>query len=81
VVAQRLRIHRHLEALVGERHPEMSPRASEAVALPGYSICKSGWARRPVCERKGTTSRATRLAGGMLLCAQGQPGSQAFAPT
>jgi len=45
VVTQRLRINRHLEALVGERHPETSPRAFRRAAhYLATQFAKSGWA-------------------------------------
>jgi len=44
VVNQRLRITRHLKALVGERHPETSPRALRKAAHYLATQCsKSGW--------------------------------------
>jgi Zn-dependent M28 family amino/carboxypeptidase len=44
VVTQRLRINRHLEALVGERHPETSPRAfRKAAHYLATQFAKSGW--------------------------------------
>jgi Zn-dependent M28 family amino/carboxypeptidase len=45
VVNQRLRINRHLESLVGERHPETSPRAlRKAAHYLATQLSKSGWA-------------------------------------
>ena len=45
MVNQRLRINRHLEALVGERHPETSPRALRRAAhYLTTQFAKSGWA-------------------------------------
>jgi Zn-dependent M28 family amino/carboxypeptidase len=45
VVTQRLRINRHLQALVGERHPETSPRAlRKAAHYLATQFAKSGWA-------------------------------------
>jgi aminopeptidase YwaD len=45
VVNQRLRINRHLQALVGERHPETSPRAlRKAAHYLATQFAKSGWA-------------------------------------
>jgi aminopeptidase YwaD len=45
VVTQHLRINRHLEALVGERHPETSPRAlRKAAHYLATQFAKSGWA-------------------------------------
>jgi len=45
VVNQRLRINRHLESLVGERHPETSPRAlRKAAHYLATQFAKSGWA-------------------------------------
>jgi aminopeptidase YwaD len=45
VVTQRLRINRHLESLVGERHPESSPRAlRKAAHYLATQLAKSGWA-------------------------------------
>jgi Zn-dependent M28 family amino/carboxypeptidase len=45
VVTQRFRINRHLEALVGERHPETSPRAFRRAAhYLATQFAKSGWA-------------------------------------
>ena len=42
---QRLRINRHLQALVGERHPETSPRAlRKAAHYLATQFSKSGWA-------------------------------------
>ncbi len=42
---QRLRINRHLQALVGERHPETSPRAlRKAAHYLATQFAKSGWA-------------------------------------
>jgi aminopeptidase YwaD len=47
VVTQRLRINRHLEALVGERHPETSPRAlRKAAHYLAMQFAKFGWATR-----------------------------------
>ena len=44
MVNQRLRITRHLKALVGERHPETSPRALRKAAHYLATHCsKSGW--------------------------------------
>ena len=44
MVTQRLRINRHLEALVGERHPETSPRALRKVAhYLATQFSRSGW--------------------------------------
>jgi Zn-dependent M28 family amino/carboxypeptidase len=44
VVTQRLRINRHLEALVGERHPETSPCAlRKAAHYLVTQFSKSGW--------------------------------------
>ena len=44
VATQRLRINRHLEALVGERHPETSPRAlRKAAHYLATQFAKSGW--------------------------------------
>ena len=44
MVTQRLRINRHLEALVGERHPETSPRAlRKAAHYLATEFSKSGW--------------------------------------
>ena len=44
MVNQRLRISRHLDALVGERHPEMSPRALGKTAHYLATQCsKAGW--------------------------------------
>lgn len=44
MVTQRLRINRHLEALVGERHPETSPRAlRKAAHYLATQFSKSGW--------------------------------------
>jgi len=44
VVKQRLRINRHLQALVGERHPETSPRAlRKAAHYLTTQLSKSGW--------------------------------------
>ena len=45
MVNQRLRINRHLQALVGERHPETSPRAlRKAAHYLAAQFAKSGWA-------------------------------------
>jgi aminopeptidase YwaD len=45
VVNQRLRVSRHLESLVGERHPETSPRALRRAAhYLATQFSKSGWA-------------------------------------
>jgi Zn-dependent M28 family amino/carboxypeptidase len=45
VVNQRPRINRHLQALVGERHPETSPRAlRKAAHYLATQFAKSGWA-------------------------------------
>lgn len=45
MVNQRLRINRHFEALVGERHPETSPRALRRAAhYLATQFAKSGWA-------------------------------------
>jgi len=45
VANQLLRINRHLEALVGERHPETSPRALQKAAhYLATQFSKSGWA-------------------------------------
>ena len=45
MVNQRLRINRHLQALVGERHPETSPRAlRKAAHYLATQFSKSGWA-------------------------------------
>jgi Zn-dependent M28 family amino/carboxypeptidase len=45
VVTQRLRITRQLESLVGERHPETSPRALQKTAhYLATQFAKSGWA-------------------------------------
>ena len=45
MVTQRLQINRHLEALVGERHPETSPRAFRRAAhYLATQFAKSGWA-------------------------------------
>jgi aminopeptidase YwaD len=45
VVTQRLRINRHLEALVGERHPKTSPRALQRAAhYLTTQFARSGWA-------------------------------------
>jgi aminopeptidase YwaD len=45
VLTQRLRINRHLKALVGERHPETSPRALQRAAhYLSTQFAKSGWA-------------------------------------
>jgi len=44
VLTQRFRINRHLEALVGERHPETSPRALQKAAhYLTTQFAKSGW--------------------------------------
>lgn len=44
MVKQRLRINRHLQALVGERHPETSPRAlRKAAHYLTTQLSKSGW--------------------------------------
>jgi aminopeptidase YwaD len=44
VVTQRLRITRHLESLIGERHPETSPRALRKTAhYLATQFAKSGW--------------------------------------
>jgi aminopeptidase YwaD len=44
VLTQRLRINRHLESLVGERHPETSPRAlRKAAHYLATQFAKSGW--------------------------------------
>ena len=44
MVTHRLRINRHLEALVGERHPESSPRALQKAAhYLTTQFAKSGW--------------------------------------
>jgi aminopeptidase YwaD len=44
VVAQHLRITRHLQALVGERHPETSPRALRRAAhYLATEFAKCGW--------------------------------------
>jgi Zn-dependent M28 family amino/carboxypeptidase len=44
VVNQRLRITRHLEALVGERHPDTSPRAlRKAAHYVSTQFSKAGW--------------------------------------
>lgn len=44
MVTQRLRINRHLKALVGERHPETSPRAlRKAAHYLATQFSKSGW--------------------------------------
>jgi aminopeptidase YwaD len=44
VATQRLRINRHLEALIGERHPETSPRAlRKAAHYLATQFAKSGW--------------------------------------
>lgn len=44
MVTQRPRINRHLEALVGERHPETSPRALRKVAhYLATQFSRSGW--------------------------------------
>jgi len=44
VINQRLRISRHLESLVGERHPETSPRAlRKAAHYLATQFSKSGW--------------------------------------
>ena len=45
MLTQRLRITRHLESLVGERHPETSPRAlRKAAHYLATQFAKSGWA-------------------------------------
>lgn len=45
MVNQRFRIQRHLKALVGERHPETSPRAlRKAAHYLATQLAKSGWA-------------------------------------
>lgn len=45
MVTQRLRINRHFEALVGERHPETSPRALQKAAhYLATQFSKAGWA-------------------------------------
>jgi len=45
MVTQRLQINRHLEALVGERHPETSPRALRRAAhYLATQFAKFGWA-------------------------------------
>lgn len=45
MVNQRFRITRHLEALVGERHPETSPRAlRKAAHYLATQFSRSGWA-------------------------------------
>ena len=45
MVNQRLRVSRHLESLVGERHPETSPRAlRKAAHYLTTQFAKSGWA-------------------------------------
>lgn len=45
MVNQRFRISRHLESLVGERHPETSPRAlRKAAHYLATQLAKSGWA-------------------------------------
>lgn len=47
MVTQRLRINRHLEALVGERHPETSPRAlRKAAHYLAMQFAKFGWTTR-----------------------------------
>jgi len=44
VINQRLRISRHLESLIGERHPETSPRALRKTAhYLATQFSKSGW--------------------------------------
>ena len=44
MVTQHLRISRHLQALVGERHPETSPRAlRKAAHYLATQFAKSGW--------------------------------------
>ena len=44
MLTQRLRINRHLESLVGERHPETSPRAlRKAAHYLATQFAKSGW--------------------------------------
>jgi len=44
VITQRLRITRHLESLVGERHPETSPRAlRKAAHYLTTQFAKAGW--------------------------------------
>ncbi len=44
MINQRLRISRHLESLVGERHPETSPRAlRKAAHYLATQFSKSGW--------------------------------------
>ena len=44
MTTQHLRINRHLEALVGERHPETSPRALRRAAhYLAIQFAKSGW--------------------------------------
>ena len=45
MVNQRFRISRHLESLIGERHPETSPRAlRKAAHYLAIQCAKSGWA-------------------------------------
>jgi len=45
VVHERFRINRHLEALVGERHPDTSPRALRRAAhYLSMQFSKAGWA-------------------------------------
>ena len=45
MVTQRLRINRHLKALVGERHPQTSPRAlRKAAHYLAMQFAKFGWA-------------------------------------
>jgi len=45
VINQRFRINRHLEALVGERHPDTSPRALRRAAhYLSTQFSKAGWA-------------------------------------
>jgi len=44
VLTQRFRINRHLESLIGERHPETSPRAlRKAAHYLATQFTKSGW--------------------------------------
>lgn len=44
MLTQRLRINRHLESLIGERHPETSPRAlRKAAHYLATQFTKSGW--------------------------------------
>ena len=44
MLTQRLRINRHLQSLVGERHPETSPRALQKAAhYLATQFAKSGW--------------------------------------